>query len=98
MVELGLEWMVRRRSDLVLNKRRYEQGTWQRPVGRPVADVDRGQAPSCLGQGAALHHTRGLCYLVVWVVAMILVDLLVDWLFLASYRDHRAGTPGPAGH
>ena len=32
------------------------------------------------------HHTRGLCYAAVWVVALILVDLLVDWLFLASYR------------
>lgn len=32
------------------------------------------------------HHTRGLCYLLVWVVALILLDLVVDWLFLASYR------------
>lgn len=33
-----------------------------------------------------LRHSRGLCFLLVWVVALILLDLLVDWLFLASYR------------
>ena len=31
-------------------------------------------------------HTRGLCFLLVWAVALVLLDLLVDWLFLASYR------------
>ncbi len=32
------------------------------------------------------HHTRGLCILAVWVVLLVLLDLLIDWLFLASYR------------
>ena len=32
------------------------------------------------------YHVRGLCFLLVWVVAIVLVDLLVDWLFLATYR------------
>jgi hypothetical protein len=27
-------------------------------------------------------HTRGLCSLLLWAVAMLLVDLLIDWLFL----------------
>lgn len=27
------------------------------------------------------HHTRGLCYLVLWALAMVLLDLLVDFLF-----------------
>jgi len=35
------------------------------------------------------HHTRGFCFLLVWASALVLLDLLVDWLFLASYR-----TPG----
>jgi hypothetical protein len=38
------------------------------------------------GKERRFHHTRGLCYLVVWAVVLILVDLLVDWLFLASYK------------
>jgi len=32
------------------------------------------------------HHTRGLCYVIIWVVLLVLLDLLIDWLFLASYR------------
>jgi len=28
------------------------------------------------------HHTRGLCFLIVWVVALVVLDLVVDWLFL----------------
>ena len=32
------------------------------------------------------HHARGLCFLLVWSAALIVVDLLIDWLFLASYR------------
>ncbi len=27
------------------------------------------------------QHTRGLCHLVVWLVALVLLDLLVDWFF-----------------
>jgi len=33
-----------------------------------------------------LQHSRGVCFLLVWIAALILVDLLVDWLFLANYR------------
>ena len=32
------------------------------------------------------HHTRGLCFLLIWAVVLVLLDLLIDWLFLASYR------------
>jgi len=32
------------------------------------------------------HHVRGSCILLVWLVGMILLDLVVDWLFLANYR------------
>jgi len=28
------------------------------------------------------HHTRGLCFLVVWLIALVVLDLVVDWLFL----------------
>jgi len=28
------------------------------------------------------QHIRGVCYLLLWVAALILLDLLVDWLFL----------------
>jgi len=35
------------------------------------------------------HHLRGLCFLLIWAVVLVLVDLLIDWLFLASY-----GMPG----
>ncbi|MFP4056520.1 MAG: hypothetical protein ACLF0G_06605 [Candidatus Brocadiia bacterium] len=28
------------------------------------------------------HHLRGLCHFVLWAVALVLVDWLVDWLFL----------------
>jgi len=32
------------------------------------------------------HHLRGVCYLAIWAVVLVLVDLLVDWLFLAGYN------------
>ena len=32
------------------------------------------------------HHTRGLCFLLVWAATLVLLDLLIDWLFLANYR------------
>ncbi|HUS90831.1 MAG TPA: DUF4175 family protein [Phycisphaerae bacterium] len=32
------------------------------------------------------HHLRGLCFLAIWAVLLVLLDLLIDWLFLASYN------------
>ena len=33
-----------------------------------------------------LHNLRGLCFVLVWAAALVVMDLLVDWLFLANYR------------
>jgi hypothetical protein len=33
------------------------------------------------GKERRFVHTRGLCNLIVWIVVMILLDFLVDWLF-----------------
>jgi hypothetical protein len=55
----------------------------------PSRVMIEGKLRHAWGKERRFHHTRGLCFLVVWAIVLILVDLLVDWLFLASYH-----TPG----
>lgn len=56
------------------------------PGHDPSRALIEGKLRHAWGKERRFHHARGLCILVVWAVALILVDLLVDWLFLASYR------------
>jgi hypothetical protein len=66
-----------------------EAGRTDRPAGGAAGDFIERKLHRAWRKERWYYHTRGLSVLLVWVVGLILLDLLVDWLFLA-----RPGMPG----